>query len=169
MENLCFPFGENAQYFSERSDENHQNNFTQYKRTKTTFPKKSKADFISIRYRKTSQMQDVKSQSTKRSFQKLAQGKRDSAFEQKTRIVPSREIWGSSQNRFFSYNQRNKPRNAQKDNSATYSTWFWKVCVFLSVKSSKFFRKVRTKIIKTMAYNTKRRRPRFQKNQKLFL
>ena len=42
------------------------------------------------------------------------QPKRDSAFEQKTRIVSSREIWGCSQNRFFSYNQRNKPSRAQK-------------------------------------------------------
>ena len=139
------------------------------KRRRPRFQKKSKAVFISIRYRKTSQMQDLKSQSTKHSLLKLAQGKRDSAFEQKTRIVQSRETSGSSQNNFYSYNQRNKPRNAQKDNSATYSTSFWKVCVFPSVKSSKFFRKVCTKFIKTIAHNTKRRRPRIRKNQKLFL
>ena len=60
--------------------------------TKTTFPKKSKAVSICIRYGKKSQTQDVKSESTKRSLRKLAQPKRDSAFEQKTRIVPSREI-----------------------------------------------------------------------------
>ena len=42
--------------------------------------------FLSIRYRKTSQTQDVKSQSTERSVPKTAQPKRDSAFEQKTRI-----------------------------------------------------------------------------------
>ena len=77
--------------------------------------KKPKAVFISIQYRKTSQTQDVKSQSTKRGVRKLAQPKRDSAFEQKTRINPSREISGSSQNRFFSYTQRNKPSRAQKD------------------------------------------------------
>ena len=66
-------------------------------------PKKSKAVFISIRYRKTSQTQDVKSRSTKRSVRgKIAQPKRDSAFEQETRIIPRREIWGSSQNSFFS-------------------------------------------------------------------
>ena len=47
--------------------------------------------FVSIRYRKTSQTQDVKSQSTERSVQNVAQPKRNSAFEQKTRIVPSRE------------------------------------------------------------------------------
>ena len=46
-------------------------------------------------------MQDVKSQSTKRSVLKLAQPKRDSAFEQVTRIVPSRETSGSSQNIFL--------------------------------------------------------------------
>ena len=45
----------------------------------TTFPKKSKAVFLSIRYRKTSQTQDVKSQSTEPSLRKLAQPKRDSA------------------------------------------------------------------------------------------
>ena len=46
MESLCSPFGENAQYFSERSDENHQNNFTQYKRRKTTFPKINQKLFL---------------------------------------------------------------------------------------------------------------------------
>ena len=49
----------------------------------TTFPKKSKAVFLSIRYRKTSQTQDVKSQSTKRSLRKLAQAKPNTAVEQK--------------------------------------------------------------------------------------
>ena len=37
---------------------------------------------MSIRYRKTSQTQDVKSQSTKRSLRKLAQAKPDTAVEQ---------------------------------------------------------------------------------------
>ena len=96
-----------------------------------TFPKKSKAVFLSIRYRKTSQTQDVKSQSTKRSVRKLAQPKRDSAFEPETRIVSSGEIWGSSQNSFFSYNQSNKPTRAQKDIFGTYSTSFWKGSVLL--------------------------------------
>ena len=54
--------------------------------TKTKFLKKSKAVFISIRYRKTSQTQDVKSQSTERSVPKLAGPKRDSAFEREKRI-----------------------------------------------------------------------------------
>ena len=40
-----------------------------------------KADFISIRYHKTFQTQDVKIQSKKRSLRELAQPKRDSAFE----------------------------------------------------------------------------------------
>ena len=57
-------------------------------RRRPRFRKKSKAVFISIRYRKMSQTQDVKSQSTKRSVRKLAQPKRDSAFEQETRFVP---------------------------------------------------------------------------------
>ena len=50
--------------------------------------------FLSIRYRKTSQTQDVKSQSTERSVRKIAQPKRDSAFEQKTRFVSN---WRSEQ------------------------------------------------------------------------
>ena len=130
---------------------------TQRRFGKFLFSRKTKAVFISIRYYKASQTQDVKSQSTKRSLQELAQPKRNSAFEQKTRIVPSREFSGSSQNRFFSYNQRKKPSNAQKDNFGTYSTSFWKVCVFLLVKSPKIFRTVCTKTIETTAHNTKRR------------
>ena len=57
--------------------------------------------FISIRYHKTSQTQDVKSQSTERSVQEKARPKRHSAFEQKTRIVPIRETSGISENIFF--------------------------------------------------------------------
>ena len=83
LESLCFPFGEIAQYFSDGLYENHQNNCTQYKTTNTTFPKKSKAVFISIRYRKTSQTQDVKSQSTKRSHRNPAQAKPNTVVEQK--------------------------------------------------------------------------------------
>ena len=169
MESWCFPFGEIAHYFSESLYENHQNNCTQYKTTKTTFPKKSKAVFISIRYRKTSQTQYVKSQSTERSVRgKLAQPKRDSAIEQKTRIVPSRETSGSSQNIFFSYNQRKMQSRARTDIFGTYSTSFGKVGVFLSVRSPIIFRTVCTKLIKTIAHNPKRRRPSFRKNQKLF-
>ena len=134
-----------------------------------SFAQETKAVFISIRYHKTSQTQDVKSQSTKRSLRELAQPKRDSAFEWKTRIVPSRETSGSCQNIFSSYNQRKRQSRAQTDIFGTYSTSFWKVGVFLSVKSPKIFRKVCTKIIKTIADHTKRRRPRFRKNQKLFL
>ena len=87
--------------------------------------------FKSIRYRKTSQTQDVKSQSTKRSLRELAQPKRDSAFEQIKRIVPSRETSGSSQNIIFSYNQRKNQSRAQTDVFGTYSTSFWKVSVLL--------------------------------------
>ena len=49
--------------------------------------KNQKLFFLSIRYRKTSQTQDVKSQNTKGGVRKLAQAKRDSAFEQETRFV----------------------------------------------------------------------------------
>ena len=139
------------------------------KRRRPRFRKKTKAVFLSYRYRKTSQTQDVKSQSTERSVRKNAQPKRDSAFEEKTRIVPRRETSGSSQNIFFSYNQRKKQSSAQRDIFGTYSTSFWKFCVLFSVKSPNIFRKVCAKIIKTIAHNTKRRRPRFRKNQKLFL
>ena len=122
--------------------------------------------FLSIRYRKTSQTPDVKSQRIARSVRKKAQPKRDSAFEHKTRIVPKRETSGSSQNIFFRYNQRKKQSRAEADVFGTYSTSFWKVCVFLSVKSPDIFRKVWTKIIKTIAHNTERRRPRFRKKSK---
>ena len=77
--------------------------------------KNQKLFFLSIRYRKTSQTQDVKRQSTERSIQKKAQPKRDSAFEQKTRIVPAKETSGSSQNLFFSYNQRKNQSRAKTD------------------------------------------------------
>ena len=120
------------------------------------FRKKSKAVFISIRYRKTSPKQDVKSQSTESSVRQLAQPKRDSAFEQETHIVSCREISASSQNSFFSYNQRIKPSRAQKDMFGAYSTSSWKVGVFLSVKLPNIFRKVGMKTIKTIAHNTKR-------------
>ena len=56
---------------------------------------------MSVRYRKTSQTQDVKSQSTERSVRKMAQPKLDSEFEQKTRIVSCREISARSQNSFL--------------------------------------------------------------------
>ena len=91
--------------------------------------------FLSIRYHKTSQTQDVKGQSIEPSLRILAQPKRDSAFEQKTRIVSCREISASSQNSFFSYNQSNKPTRAQKDISGTYSTSFWKVSVLLKMQN----------------------------------
>ena len=169
LENWCFSFGEIAQNFSEGLYENHQNNCTQYKTTKTTFPKKSKAVFISNPYRKTSQTQDVKSQSTKRSLRELAQPKCDSAFEQKTRIVPSREVSGSSQNKFCSYNQKKTAEQSSNRHFGTYSTSFWKVGVFFLLKSPYNFRNGYTKIVKTIAHNTKRRMPRFRKNQKLFL
>ena len=107
------------------------------KQRRPRFRKTSKAVFKSIRYSQTSQTQDVKSQSTKRSLRKIAQPKRDSALEQKTRIVSCREISASCQNNFFIYNQRIKPSRAQKDISVTYSTSLWKVSVLL--KKQKLF------------------------------
>ena len=74
---------------------------------------------MSVRYRKTSQTQDVKSQSTERSVRKIAQPKRESAFEQKTRIVSRREISASSQNSFFL-----QPKNQAEQSSKSY---FWNV------------------------------------------
>ena len=136
------------------------------KQRRPRFRKTSKAVFKTIRYRQTSQTQDVKSQSTKRSFRKIGQPKRDSALEQKTRIVSCTENSASSQNSFFIYNQRIKPSRAQKDISVTYSTSFWKIGVFFLVKSPNNLRTICTKIIKTIANNTKQRRPRFQKTSK---
>ena len=114
-----------------------------------------------------SQSQDLKP-NTKRNFRQPAQPKRDSAFEQKTRIVSSREISVRSQNIFCSYSQRGKQSRAQTDICGTYSTSIWKVSVFFSVRSHFIFRTVCTKIIKTIAHNPKRRRPRFQKIKSCF-
>ena len=118
---LVFSFRWDRHYFSEGLYENHQNNCIQYKTTKTTFPKKSKAVFISIRYRKTSQTQDVKSPSTERSVRKLARPKGDSAFEQKTRIVPGRDLRKFSK-QFSLATTKQKSRAALK----AYF-WFWNV------------------------------------------
>ena len=128
------------------------------KRQRPRFRKESIAVFISIRYRKTSQTRDVKSHSTKRSVRKLAQPKRDSAFEQKTRFVPSRGTSGSSQNSFLIYNQIIQPSRAQKDIFGTYSRSFWKFIVFLKKKAvfvSIWYHKTsRTQDVKSQ--NTKR-------------
>ena len=110
---------------------------TQCRFGKFLFCSRNKCFFISIRYPKTSQTQEVKSENTKPNLRKLAQPKRDSAFEQKRRIVSSREIWGSFQHRCCSYNQRSKPSRAQKDIFGTYSTSFRKVSVLL--KKQKLF------------------------------
>ena len=78
------------------------------------FRKGSKAVFISIRYRKTSQTRVVKSQSTKRSVRKLAQPKPDSTFEQETRLVSWREISGRSQNSFWVTTEATSPPELKK-------------------------------------------------------
>ena len=85
-------FGDIGRQFSKICTETIKKNVHNPKPRKPGFRKKSKAVFEGIRFGKTSQTQDVKSQMTKRSLRNLAQPKRDSAFEQKTRIVPSREI-----------------------------------------------------------------------------
>ena len=103
------------------------------------FAQETKAILISIRYHKTSQTQDVKSKSTKPNLRKLAQPKRDSAFEQKTRFVSSREIWGSSQNNFCSYNQRKHQSRAQTHIFGTYSTRFGKLVFFFGWNRPKIF------------------------------
>ena len=64
-------------------------------------------------------MEDVKSQITERSVRKIAQPKRDSAFEQKTRIVSSREISASSQNSFLF--------TIKKSSRAELKIHFWNV------------------------------------------
>ena len=133
------------------------------------YAQETKAVFISIRYPKTPQTQDVKSQSTKRSLRELVQPKRDSAFEQKHvlfQVERSEEILKTI---CLSYNHRKKQSRIQKDISGTYPTSFWKLGAFLLVRSPFIFRKVCTKIFKTIAYNTKRQRPRFRKYQKLFI
>ena len=73
---------------------------TQRRFGKFLFCSRNRSCFLSIRYHKTSQTQDAKSESTKRSLRKPAQPKLHYAFEQKTSIFPSRQISGSSQ-KFF--------------------------------------------------------------------
>ena len=107
------------------------------KRQIPRFRKNQKLFFLSIRYCKTSQTQDVKSESAERSVRKMAQPKRDSAFEQKTRIVSCKETSASSQKSFFIYNQKIQPSIAQKDICGLDSTSFWKVSVLL--KKQKLF------------------------------
>ena len=79
---------------------------TQRRFGKFLFCSRIKSCFYKYSITQDSSNAGCKEQSTKRSLRRLAQPKRDSAFEQKTRIVPSRETSGSSQNIFFSYNQR---------------------------------------------------------------
>ena len=90
------------------------------KKRRQRFRKISKAVFISIRYRQTSQTQDVKSQSTKRSRRKIAQPKRDSALEQKARIVSCRDNLSKFSKLLF-YLQ---PKNQAEPNSKRH---FWNV------------------------------------------
>ena len=76
---------------------------------KFLFSSRNKSCFFCIRYHKTSQTEDVKSQSTECSLRSRAQPKHDYAFEQKRRIVSSRENWGSSQNSFLVTTEATSP------------------------------------------------------------
>ena len=107
-------FGDIRRLFSKICTETFKKMYTIQNNADHVPQKKSKAVFLSIRYRKTSQTQDVKSQSTKRGVGKLAQLKRDSAFEQKTRIVPNQEIWGSFQNSFLVTTEAKSPPDLKK-------------------------------------------------------
>ena len=109
------------------------------KRRRLRFRKNQKRFFPSIRYRKTSQTQDVKSQSTEHSVRKLPQPKRDSAFEQRTRIVSCREISGISQKSFSIYNQKKSRAELKQTFLETYSTSFWKVGVSFRWDRPMFF------------------------------
>ena len=108
---MLIGFGDIGRHFSKICTETFKKNVHNPKRRRPRF-QKMKSCFFNNWYC-ISQIHDLKP-IIKRSFRQPAQPKRDSAFEQKTRIVSSREIWGSSQNRFFSYHQRNKPSRAQK-------------------------------------------------------
>ena len=142
---------------------------TQRRFGKFLFCSRNKSCFISIRYPKTSQTQDVKSESTKRSLRKLAQPKRYSASEQKTRTFHVERSQQVLKTNFVVTTKKKNQSRAQKDVFGTYSTSFWKVGVFLSVKSPIISRTVCTKINKTIACNTKRWKLRIQINEKLFL
>ena len=108
---------------------------TQRRFGKFLFCSRIKSCFYKYSIAQDSSNAGCKEQSTKRGLRRLAQPKRDSAFEQKTRIVPSRETSGSSQIIFFSYNQRKKQSRAQTDIFVTYSTSFWKVSILLKKQS----------------------------------
>ena len=70
--------------------------------------------FLSIRYRKTSQTQDVKSQITERSVRKIAQPKRDSAFEQETRFVLNWRSEGALKTGFLVRTKEKSPQELKK-------------------------------------------------------
>ena len=125
---MLIGFGDIGRHFSKICTETFKKNVHNPKRRKSRFQKMKNCFFNN--WNCISQIHDLKP-IIKRSFRQPAQPKHDSAFEQKTRIVSSREIWGSSQNRFLNYHQRNKPSRAQKDIFGTYSTSFWKDSILL--------------------------------------
>ena len=119
--------------------------------------------FLSFRYRKRSQTEDVKSQSTERSVRKIAQPKRDSAFEQETRIVPSRETSGSSQNIFLVTTKEKSKAELKQGFLERTRRRSGKFVFSLRWNRSIFFGRFRRK---TIAHKTKWWRPRFRKGSK---
>ena len=97
---MLIAFGDNGRHFSQICTETFKKMYTIQCDEDHVSEKIKSCFFLSIRYRKTSQRQDIKSESTERSVRKIAQPKRDSAFEQKTRTVSCREISASSKNSF---------------------------------------------------------------------
>ena len=131
---MLIGFGDGGQHFSKICTETFKMNVLNPKRRRPRF-QTMKTCFFNNCYC-ISQIHASK-HIIKRSFRQPVQPKHDPAFEQKTRIAPSRETSGSSQNIFFSYNQRKKQSRAQTDIFGTYSTSFSKVSVLL--KKQKLF------------------------------
>ncbi len=131
---MLFGFGDTGRHFSTICTEIFEKNVHNPKRRRPRFQKKKNCFFTN--WYCISQIHDLKP-IFKRSFRQPAQPKRDSEFEQKTRIVPRREISGSSRNNFCSYNQRKQQSRAQTDFFGTYSKSLWKVSILL--KKQKLF------------------------------
>ena len=111
LRGMLVGFGDIGRPFSKICTETFKKNVHNPKRRRPRF-QKMKNCFFNIWYC-ISQIHDLKP-IIKRSFRQSAQPKRDSAFEQKTRTVSSREIWGSSQNSSSSYNQGQQAHHSSK-------------------------------------------------------
>ena len=102
-------FGDIGRHFSKNCTETFKKKVHNPKRRRPRFQKMKNCFFNS--WYCISETHDSKP-NIKRSFRQIALPKHDSAFEQKTRIVSSREIWGSSQNTFSTYNQKNAKQSS---------------------------------------------------------